>query len=63
MLALLDARPSNADDLMLPPSVGVLEALMLQMAVQLKEFLGRNASDYGVTPLAIYREVPGVSQE
>lgn len=62
VLALLDARPSSGDDLRLPPGLGQMEVAMLTMAIHLKGSLGRNDSDYGITPLAIYREVPGVSQ-
>ena len=58
VLALLDARPSDSDDIKLPQGLGDVESGMLQMALQLKTFLGRSYLDYGVTPLAIYRQVP-----
>lgn len=57
ILGLLDARPSGEDEMKLPAGLGQVESGMLQMALQLKHFLGRNFADYGITPIAIYREV------
>lgn len=57
ILGLLDARPTGEDELRLPVGLGEVEAGMLEMALQLKNFLGRNHTDYGITPIAIYREV------
>lgn len=57
ILGLLDARPSSEEEMKLPSGLGEVETGMLQMALHLKHFLGRNFTDYGITPIAIYREV------
>jgi len=58
VLAVLDAKPfDHEQDLHFPNGLGEIEMGMLQMAVQLKTLFGRNSIDFGMTPLAIYRQV------
>lgn len=57
IVGLLDARPSIEEEMKLPSGLGEVELGMLQMALQLKHTLGRNFQDYGITPIAVYREV------
>lgn len=56
-LAVLDARPSDDDDFVVPERLGDVESGMLQMLLGLRMFFGRHTLDYGVTPIAIFRAI------
>lgn len=60
VLGLLDAKPSNSVVDYMTEAVhtqGAVISGMLQILMNLRQMLGRSDSDYGVTPLAIYRTV------
>ncbi|TJZ75575.1 hypothetical protein FAZ21_06570 [Chitiniphilus eburneus] len=56
-LGLLDAVPDADDDDIQPIGFGDIEEAMLNVLNVLKEQFGRRPSDYGVTPIAIFRKV------
>jgi len=58
VLGILDAKPLiDAETSQLPKGAGQFETGMTALAMHLREMMGRLAGDYGVTPLAIYRQV------
>lgn len=61
MLCVLDAKPeterSDDEPMILPTSLGELEAGMLKMTLGLRQQFGRPYGDYGVTPIAIFRAI------
>ncbi len=65
VLGLLDAKPSNSEiDYMMEVAhaQGPVMPGMLQMLMGLRQMFGRVDTDYGITPLAIYRTVDPVTQ-
>lgn len=59
-LGILDAKPSSSHDSFMEAITHVnspMQLGMVQVLHGLREAFGRGASDYGITPLAIYRPV------
>lgn len=62
MVCLVDAHPDREDvKQALPRTLNELEEGMLTMMLSLRTFFGRPSNNYGLTPLAIYRETQKVS--
>lgn len=60
IVAILDAKPSNIEDDYLTAQINSgsgLTGMMPDLLKSLREGLGRNPEDFGVTPIAIYRKV------
>lgn len=56
-LGVVDAKPSDVEDIFSLPSASDLELGMLGMISQLKELMGRPKTDYGITPVAVFRKI------
>jgi hypothetical protein len=56
-LGVIDAKPTDVEDLSRLIHANDIEQGMLTMLGQLRTLMGRSDSDYGITPVAVFRKI------
>jgi hypothetical protein len=57
VMGILDAKPDSDEEMSFPENIGEVEGGMLQLMVALRFLFGRKLTDYGITPIAVFRPI------